>query len=188
MDIGRNEPCHFGSGKKYKRCCLAKDEQATRPPGQDLHELDHRLFVDMGTWARRRFHMETAGAYDECPIDFGERDEHMPLFAAWVTYERKLEGRVLADWYQEERGRHLMTHERAWLTAQLASWLSVWEVVEVEPGKSIRVRDSGASGYTSRTRNEDGWPRWARSWEGRGWRQWRRSPRPRPSCAGIESW
>jgi len=26
--IGRNEPCPCGSGKKYKRCCLAKHEQA----------------------------------------------------------------------------------------------------------------------------------------------------------------
>lgn len=23
---GRNDPCHCGSGKKYKRCCSAKDE------------------------------------------------------------------------------------------------------------------------------------------------------------------
>jgi tetratricopeptide (TPR) repeat protein len=27
---GRNDPCPCGSGKKYKRCCLAKDEQAER--------------------------------------------------------------------------------------------------------------------------------------------------------------
>ncbi len=26
--IGRNEPCPCGSGKKYKHCCLPKDEQA----------------------------------------------------------------------------------------------------------------------------------------------------------------
>ncbi len=141
MEIGRNEPCPCGSGKKYKRCCLATDEQAAHPPGQDLHDLDHRLFVDMGTWARRRFHAESAEVYDEYPIDFGEREEHLTLFAAWVTYERKIEGRVLADWYLEERGRNLMAHERAWLTAQLASWLSVWEVVEVDPGKSIRLLD-----------------------------------------------
>ena len=25
MNIGRNDPCHCGSGKKYKRCCLEKD-------------------------------------------------------------------------------------------------------------------------------------------------------------------
>ena len=26
MKIGRNEPCHCGSGKKYKKCCLENDE------------------------------------------------------------------------------------------------------------------------------------------------------------------
>jgi hypothetical protein len=30
MDIGRNDPCPCGSGKKYKKCCLAKDEEARR--------------------------------------------------------------------------------------------------------------------------------------------------------------
>jgi tetratricopeptide (TPR) repeat protein len=29
-NIGRNDPCHCGSGKKYKRCCLDKDEAAQR--------------------------------------------------------------------------------------------------------------------------------------------------------------
>ncbi len=28
--IGRNEPCPCGSGKKYKKCCLAKDEERAR--------------------------------------------------------------------------------------------------------------------------------------------------------------
>lgn len=27
---GRNDPCHCGSGKKYKRCCLREDERASR--------------------------------------------------------------------------------------------------------------------------------------------------------------
>jgi hypothetical protein len=30
MNIGRNDPCPCGSGKKYKKCCLAKDEEAAR--------------------------------------------------------------------------------------------------------------------------------------------------------------
>jgi hypothetical protein len=25
---GRNEPCHCGSGRKYKQCCLETDEKA----------------------------------------------------------------------------------------------------------------------------------------------------------------
>lgn len=28
--LGRNEPCHCGSGRKYKQCCLDKDEATTR--------------------------------------------------------------------------------------------------------------------------------------------------------------
>jgi hypothetical protein len=28
--LGRNDPCHCGSGKKYKQCHLAKDEVAAR--------------------------------------------------------------------------------------------------------------------------------------------------------------
>jgi hypothetical protein len=28
MPLGRNDACHCGSGKKYKKCCEAKDEAA----------------------------------------------------------------------------------------------------------------------------------------------------------------
>ncbi len=28
---GRNDPCHCGSGNKYKKCCLSKDEAAQAP-------------------------------------------------------------------------------------------------------------------------------------------------------------
>ena len=30
MKIGRNDPCHCGSGKKYKKCCLNRDEEKQR--------------------------------------------------------------------------------------------------------------------------------------------------------------
>jgi len=28
--LGRNEPCHCGSGRKYKKCCLEKDASRLR--------------------------------------------------------------------------------------------------------------------------------------------------------------
>jgi tetratricopeptide (TPR) repeat protein len=28
--IGRNDPCHCNSGKKYKKCCMASDDAAVR--------------------------------------------------------------------------------------------------------------------------------------------------------------
>jgi tetratricopeptide (TPR) repeat protein len=50
--IGRNDPCPCGSGKKYKRCCLAKVEEAERAERQALAAAavephpDHLGFCD----------------------------------------------------------------------------------------------------------------------------------------------
>ena len=48
--IGRNAPCLCGSGKKYKRCCLAADEKAradSQPPvASKPPPLTHFLGVD----------------------------------------------------------------------------------------------------------------------------------------------
>lgn len=43
--LGRNEPCHCGSGKKYKKCCFAKDQERLRDAseyvGATRSELKH---------------------------------------------------------------------------------------------------------------------------------------------------
>jgi hypothetical protein len=41
--VGRNDPCPCGSGKKYKKCCLAKHEEARKSiPADQLQELEER--------------------------------------------------------------------------------------------------------------------------------------------------
>jgi hypothetical protein len=35
--VGRNEPCPCGSGKKYKQCCLDKDEARAREARAKAH-------------------------------------------------------------------------------------------------------------------------------------------------------
>ncbi|MDH4619307.1 SEC-C domain-containing protein [Brevibacillus sp. AY1] len=37
MNIGRNAPCPCGSGKKYKKCCLSKDELRGFSPSAPLN-------------------------------------------------------------------------------------------------------------------------------------------------------
>jgi len=50
--IGRNDPCPCGSGKKYKKCCMASDEAAARaarpaqPAAAPGHEASNAV-VDM---------------------------------------------------------------------------------------------------------------------------------------------
>ncbi len=41
--VGRNDPCPCGSGKKYKKCCLAQYEEARKLiPIAELHEMEER--------------------------------------------------------------------------------------------------------------------------------------------------
>ena len=42
--IGRNDPCACGSGKKYKKCCMASDDAAARAarPAQPAAVAAHR--------------------------------------------------------------------------------------------------------------------------------------------------
>ena len=51
--IGRNEPCPCGSGKKYKKCCLAKDEtEASREPNS-TPSGEAKTIHDMGLSAQK---------------------------------------------------------------------------------------------------------------------------------------
>lgn len=46
MKIGRNEPCPCGSGKKYKHCCLGKDENAHQNTLKMREEWSRAWFDD----------------------------------------------------------------------------------------------------------------------------------------------
>jgi tetratricopeptide (TPR) repeat protein len=42
---GRNDPCHCGSGNKYKKCCLAKDQAAERAAADRLKVAEFKAAV-----------------------------------------------------------------------------------------------------------------------------------------------
>jgi hypothetical protein len=53
---GRNDPCPCGSGNKYKKCCLAKEEAAER---EELAKLEARRAESA---AAHRLHLQEARA------------------------------------------------------------------------------------------------------------------------------
>lgn len=145
--IGRNEPCPCGSGKKYKHCCLAREWSAENgrsatPDAETApaacHALDRRLGGRMNRFARDRFGpnwMRTAsGAF---------QDQTAPeeLVLPWALYHHLLDGKPVVEWFLEDEADRLAGAEVAWLNVQRAAWLSVWEVVAVEPGRSLTLRD-----------------------------------------------
>lgn len=56
-------------------------------------------------------------------------------------YQQRFDGRPVVYWYVEARSARLAPRERAWLAAQRAAWVSVWEVLDVDAGATLTLRD-----------------------------------------------
>ena len=73
--IGRNAPCPCGSGKKYKKCCMAGDDSAKRTARTPAaaHQIDNRLVDEIVDFAVQRFgepwmrEIEDLGDWEESP-------------------------------------------------------------------------------------------------------------------------
>jgi hypothetical protein len=137
--VGRNEPCPCGSGRKYKRCHLPIDEAArdAEVRRDAYHDLDGELVRKLAAFAQRRF----GAGWLMFAADFLDASEAMQLAMPWSVFHFRVRGETVASWFLRERGSRLSRAERTWLDAQCAAWLSVWEVLEVEPGASLALRD-----------------------------------------------
>ncbi len=135
--VSRNAPCPCGSGKKYKRCHLARDEAAVEPRPSNLHALDEEVVAKLNRFAGPAL----GDRWIRFRKDFRDPDHAAALSVPWGVYHFLVEGRTVAQHYLEAGGRHGSARERGWLAAQQASWLSVWEVLGTDPGWSIRLRD-----------------------------------------------
>jgi hypothetical protein len=136
---GRNDPCHCGSGRKYKKCHLRNDERAGGEESRvaALHALDERLVTEISAFAFARFGVEARAWVG----DFDDPALALPLAMPWSVYHFCVQGRPAFEWFLEEANPRPGADERLWLDAQRASWLSVWEVIEVRPGEGLRLRD-----------------------------------------------
>jgi len=129
--VGRNAPCPCGSGKKYKKCCRGKEEEArgdSRAPVY-VQGVDERLVSEMFRFASRRF----GEALLRAEQDFRDPEQAVQLLIPWSVYHFVVEGKPVVQWFMEERKRRLSDTESEWLEAQQVSWLSVWEVTGVDP-------------------------------------------------------
>jgi hypothetical protein len=65
----------------------------------------------------------------------------MQFLVPWAVYVEPVRGRRVVDWFVESRGWSLSLGEIEWLEAQRRSWLSVWEVLDVDRGRGFHLRD-----------------------------------------------
>ncbi len=143
--IGRNDPCPCGSAKKYKRCCLPMESAAQSISSllATTREMDERLVHQIAGFARRRFGSLWLHAAQEEFYADGTADDpsHLQMLGPWSFYHFPVEGRPVSQWFLDLHQLELSHLEREWMTAQQAAWISAWEVIRVDPGKTLEVRD-----------------------------------------------
>jgi len=152
MASGRNDPCPCGSGKKYKKCCLdvALEGATSASTEEDLaraeqwHEHDNVMLAMLAEIGQGFDDWQPSTSF---PLDV-DAPGMAALFGPWAVYEhREGRGRSMADYFMQMSKQDLSREEKILLKAQTQARLTIWEIVEVDVGRSIRVRDLLREGH-----------------------------------------
>jgi hypothetical protein len=151
--VGRNDPCPCGSGKKYKKCCLPKTERASegRRPEKPDDRLRRRLMAYVETSlpraeAHRAMREFFGGRFDldsrRFALDSRGLEVEWPAFLEWLIHDFRLStGQPPIARFLAERGESLPADERGILEEWQEAAVGLHEVVELEPGRSLTLRD-----------------------------------------------
>ncbi|MGH9482770.1 MAG: SEC-C metal-binding domain-containing protein [Terriglobales bacterium] len=143
---GRNETCPCGSGKKYKRCCLPRNE-AARPAADPYPERLRRmqaLTQEVLDWSQdlklppkravRDFYGRAVG---------GVAEEDLPIFMSFILWGWCPRARAvpIGELYLRARGSRLAGWEREYIEQALQQPWRFLEIIAVTPGFGFEVRD-----------------------------------------------
>lgn len=136
VKLARNAPCPCGSGRKYKGCCEQKNERERREfrrldSGRaDLAALNREAADRVLDWL---VDVADIRPEDDCPVDV---DEGGGMNEAWSAYDAGF-----LEMFLDAEGPDLPPRVRAWMEAQRAVRIGLWEVLAVERHRSLRLRD-----------------------------------------------
>ncbi len=165
MNISRNIPCPCGSGKKYKKCCMPKDESASPEfIWRKLRQAEADLLIPLMKYADERFGAEIIQyAWDMFWVDeeFEQHAESLPdlniIFSLWAVFncdvmefldETERDPKILdllevsiARLYLEEHAENLDPFQRRYIQEIISRPYSFFQVIDVSAGKTLTLRD-----------------------------------------------
>lgn len=141
MGSNRNAPCPCGSGRKYKKCCLIRQQDVEGRQLRAQRELA-RLKAEVGgadDALARWIEHETGQHPIHGALDYEADEPGAPLYDVCALFHS---GDGVRSWLEAflDTDPRLDPAERRWLEAQRASWVGLWEVLDVRPGKGLRLR------------------------------------------------
>lgn len=160
MKVGRNEPCPCGSGKKYKKCCLNKQNVSSdllyRRLGEAHDRLIHRLmrhgYKVFGENALV-FALDEFMGWPQEGVSDENLADHEQLFYPWFLYNWAYEpdpdlpqlngpeDMTIAELYAADQKNRLNHLEAQIIETTVHQPYSFYEIREVRPGQGYTLRD-----------------------------------------------
>jgi len=148
---GRNDLCPCGSGRKFKRCCLNKEQPsgvyssgdrnsaleklmrfAARSEFKDKHRAALELF--WGDWISEE--------PDEKLKQVMDSEQASLAYHSWLAFDFDLgEGRTVFDLFLEREAKKLSSGEYNFLDGMRGSHLRLYEILEVKTDQGFHLRD-----------------------------------------------
>jgi hypothetical protein len=148
--IGRNDPCPYGSGKKYKHCCLRKEAEGKSEAMSRDRAWDTMMDKLLDFSREDRFRQELQAAFDlfwNGIYTIDQADVLDPTqvmsFLDWFAHDHRIaaDGRRIVEIFLDERGSALSRQEREVLELESDALLSAFEVKEVKEGETVALLD-----------------------------------------------
>ncbi|GAB7082396.1 SEC-C metal-binding domain-containing protein [Megalodesulfovibrio paquesii] len=161
MKVGRNDPCPCGSGKKYKKCCLAALQEAENTPYRRISDTYNALADKLMQFTERELGMDIMDlALDAFFLEALDQSGREPfqgfsqLFVPWALFTwiptpdalQTLEppyppDLTIAEVFLQRKGRSLDARERQILAAVGRRPFTFCEIFAVQPGEGFRCQD-----------------------------------------------
>ncbi|MGQ9681699.1 MAG: SEC-C domain-containing protein [Anaerolineae bacterium] len=154
--VARNELCPCGSGRKYKQCCMGRD-QAMQVRGLSLRRDDELLSARLMAYGQRpAFLVDLSSAFSRFWNGDFTLDAAQALgpgiidpFLEWYLYDYRTtrDRQRLIDLFVAEEGQRLPAQQRVLLAEREAAYLGLYGVEAVEPGGRMEIGDLLVGGF-----------------------------------------
>jgi tetratricopeptide (TPR) repeat protein len=143
-NLGRNDPCWCGSGKKYKNCHLREDETARARAASKSN-----LMQWLNDYALRQFEKDFKSAteffFGRDIMSEGEQSQQLVQLGQaleYFVYDFRLpNNQRVIERFVAEQGKRLSAEERALVDDWIHSRPALYEIIDVRRGEGMRLRD-----------------------------------------------
>jgi len=162
VKVGRNDPCPCGSGKKYKACCLAKQEtvQTADYMWQKIRMTEGELIDRLLDYANKKYEVDVLlEAWDD--FTFWADEESDPeddidfdyIFTPWFLFnwipdnsdieseEDYLPEEPIAITYLKEHPHKLDGFQKRFIETACDQPYSFFVITDAVPGQSLTIKD-----------------------------------------------